>query len=196
MSDALAIADGGHATFEGDAPLWFRVADGDRAAIDEVYRAHYQPLRAFAHRFTGDAATAEDIVHDVFIALPGAMRQFRGESSLRTFLYGIAVRRGYKHFRSASRRRAAFARLAEQPAGVPGPAADHELARKQLAQVLYEALDRLPRDQRTAFVLCELDQMSAAEAAAIVDAPEATVRTRLYHARRKLRDLLAEQEPA
>jgi RNA polymerase sigma-70 factor, ECF subfamily len=54
--------------------------------------------------------------------------------------------------------------------------------------------DRLPRDQRIAFALCEIEQMSAAEAAAIVDAPEATVRTRLFHARRKLRELLAKQE--
>jgi RNA polymerase sigma-70 factor (ECF subfamily) len=168
--------------------------EGERAAIDEVYRAHYDALRAFAHRFIGDPATAEDIVHDVFIALPGAIRRFRGDSSLRTFLFAIALRRGYKHMRSASRRRAAFGRLAEEPERPPAPAPDNALGRKQLAAVLYDALDHLPRDQRAAFVLCEIEQMTAVDAAVIVDAPEATVRTRLYHARRKLRELLAEQE--
>jgi RNA polymerase sigma-70 factor (ECF subfamily) len=168
--------------------------EGERAAIDEVYRAHYDALRAFAHRFIGDPATAEDIVHDVFVALPGAIRRFRGDSSLRTFLFAIALRRGYKHMRSASRRRAAFGRLADEPERPPAPAPDNALGRKQLAAVLYDALDHLPRDQRAAFVLCEIEQMTAVDAAVIVDAPEATVRTRLYHARRKLRELLAEQE--
>jgi RNA polymerase sigma-70 factor (ECF subfamily) len=191
----LTIADdSGQATAEGHDLLRARLADGERAAIDEVYRAHYDALRAFAHRFVGDAAAAEDIVHDVFVALPGAIRRFRGDSSLRTFLFAIAVKRGYKHVRSACRRRAAFARFAEQPEGPPEPAPDSALGRKQLAAVLYDALDQLPRDQRTAFALCDIDQMTAGEAAAIVGAPEATVRTRLFHARRKLRDLLAEQE--
>lgn len=193
MSHALAIANTGPAEEEeNEVVLHTRLAEGQRAAIDEVYRAHYDALRAFAHRFIGDPATAEDIVHDVFIALPGAMRRFRGDSSLRTFLFAIALRRGYKHMRSATRRRAAFGRLAEEPEGPPVPPPDSALGRKQMAGVLYDALDRLPRDQRTAFVLCEIEQMTAAEAAAIVDAPEATVRTRLFHARRKLRELLDE----
>ena len=194
MSHALAMTASGPIQAEGDAVLRGRLAEGERAAIDEVYRAHYDALRAFAQRFIGDPATAEDIVHDVFLALPGAMRRFRGDSSLRTFLFAIALRRGYKHMRSATRRRAAFGRLADEPDAPPAPAPDNALGRKQLAAVLYDALDRIPRDQRTAFVLCEIDQMSAADAGAIVDAPEATVRTRLFHARRKLRELLAEQE--
>ena len=196
MSHALAIAPTAQAKVEGDVVLRTRLAEGERAAIDEVYRAHYDALRAFAHRFIGDPAIAEDIVHDVFLALPRAMRGFRGDSSLRTFLFAIALRRGYKHMRSASRRRAAMGRFAEEPDAPPAPAPDNALGRKQLAAVLYDALDRLPRDQRTAFVLCQIDQMSAADAALIVDAPEATVRTRLFHARRKLRELLAEQEPS
>jgi RNA polymerase sigma-70 factor (ECF subfamily) len=196
VSHALAIAPTAQAKVEGDVVLRTRLAEGERAAIDEVYRAHYDALRAFAHRFIGDPAIAEDIVHDVFLALPRAMRGFRGDSSLRTFLFAIALRRGYKHMRSASRRRAAMGRFAEEPDAPPVPAPDNALGRKQLAAVLYDALDRLPRDQRTAFVLCQIDQMSAADAAVIVDAPEATVRTRLFHARRKLRELLAEQEPS
>jgi RNA polymerase sigma-70 factor (ECF subfamily) len=113
---------------------------------------------------------------------------------LRTFLIAIAVKRAYKHVRSATRRRAALARLAEQPERTtPGP--DAVLDDARMADALYRALDRLPRDQRTAFVLCEVDQMTAGEAAAIVDAPEATVRTRLFHARKKLRELLQEVAP-
>lgn len=170
--------------------LLARVAEGEPAAIDEVYRAHHAALRGFANRFLGDAAAAEDLVHDVFLVLPGAIRRFRGESSLRTFLTAIAVKRAYKHLRSAGRRRAAMARLADEPERAPAPAPDTGVERQELAAILYDALDKLPCDQRTAFVLCEIDQLTAGEAAAIVDAPEATVRTRLFHARKRLRDLL------
>lgn len=180
------------ATAGGAAPptLESRLADRDPHAIDEVYRAHHAAVRGFARRLVGDDEVAEDLVHDTFLALPDAIRRFRGDASLRTFLIAIALRRGHKYIRSASRRRAALAKLADQPVPASrGP--DDELARQQLATLLYRALDRLPHDQRVAFVLCEIDQLPAAEAAAVANAPEATMRTRLFHARKKLRALLA-----
>jgi RNA polymerase sigma-70 factor (ECF subfamily) len=66
--------------------------------------------------------------------------------------------------------------------------------RKQLAEVLQRALDKLPLDQRVAFVLSEIEERPASEVARIVSAPEATVRTRIFHARKKLRRLLERQE--
>jgi RNA polymerase sigma-70 factor (ECF subfamily) len=171
-----------------------RLADRDPQAIDEVYRTHHAALRGFARRLVGDPDVAEDLVHDTFVALPDAMRRFRGEASLRTFLMAIALRRGHKYIRSASRRRAAFEKLAAQPVA-PAPTPDAALSRQELAAVLYRALDRLPDDQRAAFVLLEIDQLSAVEAAEIAGAPEATMRTRLFHARKKLRALLAKEAP-
>lgn len=188
MSFAIA---GASEPSDDTAELYARIGAGEPAAIDLVYREHHAALRGFANRFLGDANAAEDLVHDVFVALPGAIRRFRGESSLRTFLTAIAVNRGYKHVRSASRRRAAMARFADQPQhGDLGRGPDETVAQAQLAALLYAALDKLPRDQRTAFVLCEIDQLTAVEAAKLVDAPEATVRTRLFHARKRLRELL------
>lgn len=171
-----------------------RVGSGDPQAIDEVYRTHHAAVRGFARRLVGDDDVAEDLVHDVFVALPTAIRRFRGDASLRTFLIAIALRRGHKYIRSASRRRAAMAKLAEQP--LPqSRSPDDDLAREQLASLLYAALDKLPDDQRVAFVLCEIDQLTAGEAAQIAGAPEATMRTRLFHARKKLRALLEKEVP-
>jgi len=178
----------------GVPTLEARLADHDPQAIDEVYRAHHAALRGFARKLVGDDDVAEDLVHDTFLALPDAIRRFRGDASLRTFLIAIALRRGHKYIRSASRRRAALAKLADEPvASSRGP--DDDLARRQLAAILYRALDRLPHDQRVAFVLCEIDQLSAAEAGVLANAPEATMRTRLFHARKKLRALLATEVP-
>ena len=73
----------------------------------------------------------------------------------------------------------------------PGP--DVEAARRRLADRLSAALDLLAHDHRVAFVLCEVEQRTSVEVAAILDVPEGTVRSRVFHARRKLRELLAEE---
>jgi RNA polymerase sigma-70 factor (ECF subfamily) len=172
-----------------EADLIERLREADPRAIADVYDRHHDALRGLARRLLGEAALAEDLVHDVFVELPGAIKRFRSDASLRPFLISIAVNRARKYFRAAGRRRAAMARYAAQPeAMVDGP--DEDVTRRELAAALHRGLDRLPADQRVAFVLCEVDQLSSREAAAIAGAPEETIRTRLWHARKKLRAFL------
>ena len=174
-----------------DNALVTRLREGDRAAVEEAYRAHHAAIRGFARRLVGDIASAEDIVHEAFVALPRAIRRFRGDSSLRAFLIGVAANHSRRHVRSAMRRRRATERLAAQ-ADLSAPATDatDQLITKQLAGRLWAALDELPIDQRVVFVLCEAEQRTSVEVAEIVGAPEGTVRTRLFHAKRKLREKL------
>ncbi len=171
----------------GEDDLVARVRANDVDALARVYDAHHVAIRVLARRIVGDEGIAEDLVHDTFVALPDAIRRFRGTSTLRTFVMGIAVNRARKYIRAASRRRAAYERHAAQPALPDAPAPDIALHRRQLAAALHRALDALPHDQRIAFVLCEIDELTSSAAAAIVGCPEETVRTRLYHARKKLR---------
>ena len=169
--------------------LVLRLQRADAAAVAEVYDAHHGAVRAFAKRLLGDAATAEDLVHEVFVSLPKASRNFRGDSSLRTFLISIAVNHARHHVRAAHRRRRAISAYGELPiAEARDP--EHEARRKELALLLTQALDALPLDQRIAFVLCEVEERTAREAAEIVGAPEATLRTRLFYAKKKLRAAL------
>jgi RNA polymerase sigma-70 factor (ECF subfamily) len=173
------------------AELVARLRAGDRAAVETVYVAHHVAIRGFARRLVGDAASAEDIVHETFVALPRAIRRFRGDGSLRAFLIGVAANHSRRHVRSAMRRRRATERLAAreeiQPRAIDATAA---LITRQMAHRLWVALDELPLDQRVVFVLCEAEQRTSVEVAAIVGAPEGTVRTRLFHAKRKLREML------
>jgi RNA polymerase sigma-70 factor (ECF subfamily) len=161
-------------------------------AVGAAYDAHHLAVRAFARRLLGDPSIAEDLVHDVFVRLPTAARGFRGDASLRTFLIGIAVNRARHFVRAAARQRAAVERMAREPRS---ESTDPEqlVRRRELADALARALETLPLDQRVAFVLCEVEQRSSAEVASIVGAPEGTVRTRLFHARKKLKSAL-EQE--
>jgi len=64
-----------------------RLVRADPAAVGEVYDQHHRAVRAFASRLVGDAAAAEDLVHEVFVTLPRAMRGYRFESSLRCSLF-------------------------------------------------------------------------------------------------------------
>ncbi len=167
-----------------------RLAAGEEAAIREVYLRHHDGVRAFAQRLIGEREAAEDLVHEVFVALPRAARRFRGEASLRHFLFSIAVNHVKLHLRTAVRRRRVQQRLMLEPRSAsvsPGDAVEG----RHLARALVAALDELPIDQRVAFVLCEIENRSSAEAARIAGTTDANIRARLFKARRTLRRLLA-----
>jgi RNA polymerase sigma-70 factor (ECF subfamily) len=181
--DADRVDDTPHA-------LVVRLQRADVEAINLVYRQHHVAVRAFAQRLLGDVEAAEDLVQDVFVALPSAIARFRGDCALRTFLVSIAVNHAKNHVRAAARRRAALARLAREPEPAAPPDPQRDLERRQLRDRLMLALDELPLDQRVAVVLAEIEERTSAEIATIVGAPEGTVRTRIFHAKRKLRELL------
>src|SRR5688572_12144112 len=94
----------------GTADLIERLRQGESRALGEAYDQHHEAVRAFAGRLVGDDAAAEDLVHEVFVTLPRAIRRFQAQSSLRSFVIGIAIQHARHHVRSASRRRAALAR--------------------------------------------------------------------------------------
>jgi RNA polymerase sigma-70 factor (ECF subfamily) len=173
------------------------VSDDRLAALARAFDRWHQRVRVLARRLLSDAAAAEDLVQEVFAALPRAARGFRGEVHLETFLLAIAVKHARRHRRTAFRRRRALERFSaqlatEERSGPRDP--EQDAYRRELGDRLAAALDRLPLPQRVAFVLCELEELSSVQAAAIARAPEATIRTRLHHARRRLRELLAGEE--
>ena len=169
-----------------------RLRAGDNHALGEVYDQHHEAVRAFASRLVGDLAIAEDLVHEVFVALPRVIKRYQGESTLRSFLTGVAINHARHYVRSAGRRRAMLARAGKEPlpeSGSPESSAE----RQAFLAALNRALDALPIEQRVAFVLCDVEERTSAEAAELTGAPEATVRTRLFHARRKLRAALEKE---
>ena len=178
---------------DDEAVLVRALVRGDAAVVGDVYDVHHQAIRAFALRLVGDASAAEDLVHEVFLTLPRAMRRYEGRSSLRTFLISIAVNHARHYVRSAARRRAALDRLSVVPVARTPQDPESSFQQAELAQLLSAGLDTLSLEQRVAFVLCEVEERNSREAAGIVGVPEATVRTRLFHAKRKLRAFLAKR---
>lgn len=168
-----------------------RLRRGERAALGEAYDAHHLAVRGLARRFVGHDGFAEDVVQEVFLALPRALAGFEGRSSLRTFVLGMVLNHARHHVRAAARRRNAVARYSQEAQRLVLDG-ETEASRAEIAKLLERAMDELSHDHRTAFVLLELEERTSAEAAEIVGVPEATMRTRLFHAKKKLRELLGQ----
>ena len=165
-------------------------AEPEPVSLVDVYRAHHVHVRAFAQRLLGCPDAAEDLVHDVFVALPRALARFRGDCAMRTFVIAVTVKHAQQHIRAVTRRRAAERKLALEPRGegARGPDADFESG--ELGRLLTIALDELPADQRIAFVLCEVEERTSVEVAQMLGETDGTIRARVFHAKKKLRALL------
>lgn len=170
-----------------------RLAAADHEAVAQVYGLHHAAVRAFARRMLNDAAAAEDVVHDAFVALPAAVERFRGASSLRTLIFSIAVNLCRRRIRTATRQRRALSRLEREDVHEPAGTPEAEVRSRRLAAALARGLESLSVDHREAFVLSVVEERSSSEVAEIVGVPEGTVRSRVFHARAKLRELLAEE---
>jgi RNA polymerase sigma-70 factor (ECF subfamily) len=176
-----------------DPELMRDVAAGDPGALGELYTRYARDVWRAIRRSLPDGVDAEDIVHATFMKLPQIAAGYDGRSSCRNWLCGIAVRLAMRHRRGAGR----FQRMlrAFTNAVVARSSADPERNASGAEElvVLEHALVRLGEKKRVAFVLVELEGLSAEEAAEALDVPPATVRTRLFHARHELQEALRKE---
>jgi RNA polymerase sigma-70 factor (ECF subfamily) len=181
------MRDGASAT---DIELMRRTAGGDREAFETLYRMHHASVYRFARLMTGSTTIAEDIVQEVFLALmKGASRYDPARASLTTYLYGSARH----HTRRRLLRERLLVRL-DEAADLCVPAtsvnAAEELIRQRDVQYLRRAIVRLPARYREVIVLCDLQDVSYADAAQALGCAIGTVRSRLHRARHLLADKL------
>ena len=159
--------------------LALRARAGDAGAQAAFVRA----TQADVWRFTAalvDPDAADDLTQETFLRAFKALPGFRGRSSVRTWLLGIARRACADHLRAVVRRRRLDARLAQQAwTAAPHPDPAHRLGTA-------DVLGRLSPERRTAFVLTQVLGLSYAEAAAVEDVPVGTIRSRVARAREEL----------
>jgi RNA polymerase sigma-70 factor (ECF subfamily) len=166
-----------------DDELMARIADGDRDAFAMLYRRRRLDVYRFALHMTASAATADDVTQEVFVAVIAAAAHYApGRSGVVPWLLGIA--------RNHVRRGARWNRLRvslSDPATAPRLAVEidplAELARQRGLTVLRDALRRLPLRYREMVVLCDLEELSYADAAAVAGCAIGTVRSRLHRGR-------------
>ncbi|HXS17660.1 MAG TPA: sigma-70 family RNA polymerase sigma factor [Polyangiaceae bacterium] len=192
-----ALWSGNESSQTDQMDLVERLRTGELAAVGDAYDLHHEQVRRFARRLVGDESAAEDLVQETFLTLPRAVQRFEGRSSLRTFLVSIAANHSRHHVRAASRRRAAMDKAAHEDVA-PGHSLasanpEQELQRRQMAALLNRCLDQLSHDHRLVFILCEVEDYTSTKASEVLEVPEGTVRTRLMHAKKKLRTLLEKE---
>ncbi len=172
----------------------------DRGAIKHVITANNQRLFRTAWSILKNRTEAEEAVQAAYLAAFANIGSFEGRSALSTWLTRIVANEALGRRRVEERRRR---QLEEEGVAVldayretlmrgsKPDAPDVTVAREQIRKVLEEAVGELPETFRTVFVLREVEGLSSEETAAILDIPVATVKTRLFRARRRLQEMLA-----
>jgi RNA polymerase sigma-70 factor (ECF subfamily) len=187
---AATAAVPAHATAETstDEMLIQRIADGDRLAMQVLFARHRTPVYRWLLRLVSHEALAEDLLSDVFLDVWRQAGRFEARSSVSTWLMSIA------RFKALSaRRRRAEAPLDETiESTVADQADDPEVAlqKKNREELLRAALTRLSPDHRAVIDLVYYHSKSVDEVAQILDVPAATVKTRMFYARKKLATLV------
>ena len=152
----------------------------ERPSFAQVYADHFALVwRLCANQVP--AASLDDVVQEVFLVVHRKLPEFEGRSSVRTWIYGV-VRRVASDYRRASQNRPLGAPLETDLEDERAQPAD-VLARKQALAVLDEALERMSDEQREAFLLTAVEQLTSREAAELLGANENTVRARVRAAR-------------
>jgi RNA polymerase sigma-70 factor (ECF subfamily) len=177
-----------------ESALVRQCAAGDETACTDLVAEHQRMVIQLAMNLLGDRDEALDLSQEVFLRVFRTIHRFRGQSSLKTWIYRIAVNQARNRHRFWRRRHRADQVSLDQhvashgePPTEGGPTPDRVLAQKELASRLQAALDRLPFDQRTAIVLREVDGLSYEEIAFSLGLAVGTVKSRLTRARRALR---------
>jgi RNA polymerase sigma-70 factor (ECF subfamily) len=142
---------------------------------------------------TGSRSDLDDLIQEVFLQVHRSIGDFRGDARFSTWLYRLTVNVVLMHRRSAKSRPHLVAEEAAAPPRDPRLLPDEQVARSRRVAAFYRTIDRLSEKKRTVFVLHEIEGLSPAEIAKIVEAPVLTVRTRLFYARRELLAMLREE---
>jgi RNA polymerase sigma-70 factor (ECF subfamily) len=168
-----------------ETQLVARVAAGDMAAFEALYRLYHPRLTRFLARITRRRGLVDELVNDTMLVVWHQGARFNGSSLVSTWIFAIAYRKALK----------ALSQLDEaveddgdtRPSAEPGP--EQSLGREQLRARLAAALRTLSPEQRAVVALAYFHGAGCREIAQIVDCPVDTVKTRLFHARRRVRAL-------
>ena len=185
-------AEQGHSAVQtsSDEALIARIAEGDKLAMQVLFARHRTPIYRWVLRFVGNETIAEDLLSDVFLDVWRQAGRFEGRAAVSTWLLSIA------RFKALSaRRRRTEAELDEIIETTVADSADNPevaLQRKSRNELVRAALMKLSPDHREIIDLVYYHEKSVEACALILNIPAATVKTRMFYARKKLAELVQE----
>jgi RNA polymerase sigma-70 factor (ECF subfamily) len=176
---------------QDDLALAERCRQGELGAFEELYRAHSGRLYSVALRMVGNTADAEDLLQEIFLSAHRKLESFRGESTLGTWLYRLAVNLCLDYLRSRTGRASHLTDPLDDEPALP-EAAGRGLADRTISRMdLERALTQLPLGCRTAFVLHDVEGLEHREIGEVMGIAEGTSKSQVHKARLRLRNLLS-----
>ena len=176
-----------------DLELAGKIRSGDGAAFDELYRQHAGRLYNLAFRMAGAANDADDLLQEIFLLAYRKLGSFRGESSLGTWLYRLAMNHCLDVLRSRQ------SRMGQQTDSLDEESASEPVAAPALGAVsridLDRAINRLPHACRAAFLLHDVEGFGHNEVGAILGISEGTSKSQVHKARLRIRQYMTSARP-
>ncbi|MBL8515801.1 MAG: sigma-70 family RNA polymerase sigma factor [Betaproteobacteria bacterium] len=167
-----------------------RIAGRDEAALEQLYRQMAPRVYAFAQRRLENSAGADEVVSETFFEVWRQADKFRGEAQASTWILGIARHKLLDKLRKLSRQELTEWDEEALQIADPAPETFERIAARQRAEHIAHCLGNLPPAQRECMHLVFFEGLALADVATLQQCPENTVKTRLFHARRKMRDCL------
>lgn len=184
-----AVTEGGGKDEREAMAALARVARGDEAALEQLYRAFATAVLAFAIGRVGSREVAEEVAADTWLGCWRSASSFRGDSRVLTWLLGIAKRQAYMRTRRARPVECPLDDSLETLVDTADSPSDLVLEAAGVTELL-AALDALPAELAETVRLAWLHELPYAEIAAVMDVPTGTVKSRVSRARRLLQDML------
>ena len=178
------------ATVVDEVALIERVAGGDTRAFETLYRHYFPRLVRFIERMTRRPELVEEILNDTMFVVSTSAHKYNRSSKVSTWIFAIAYRKSLKALRDVD----IPVESDESADAVADPMEPRdEVVQAQLRRVLSEAVDALSANHRAVIELTYFHEIGYREIAQIMGCPVETVKTRMFHARRRLKTLLPER---
>jgi RNA polymerase sigma-70 factor (ECF subfamily) len=189
---------------DSDRALVARVQEGDQAAFKELFDRYERRAYAVAFGVVKNQQDALDILQEAFIKVHRHIHNFQGSSSFYTWLYRIVMNLAIDHVRRNKKGRDLDYddSVGREEDGLAGDGAlaprimdsnpGKTVLRRELSEVIQQALDELPEYHRAVILLREVEGLSYEEMSEVLKVPKGTIMSRLFHARRKMQSTLAD----
>ncbi len=196
------VPAGGETLFSHEAALVEALRNGEEAAYEILISRYQLPIYNLVYRLVSDPADASDVTQEVFLKVFRSIRDFRGQSSLKTWLYRIAVNEAHNQRRWCTRHRKKEvgleasdenSRSYQERLSDPGRSPYEEAWNEEKHALIEQALQTINPAFRTAVVLRDIEDLSYEEIAAVLQVSLGTVKSRILRGREALRKALAER---
>ncbi|HOC70733.1 MAG: ECF RNA polymerase sigma-E factor [Candidatus Hydrogenedentes bacterium ADurb.Bin101] len=176
-----------------DMELAARAREGDMAAFETLVRRYRNDVYALCYYFTRNREDAWDLSQEVFIKAHRALPGFRGDAGFKTWVLRIAANQSKDHLKKRRLQTTPFEDTWESAATEAGQTPAETMEAKEIGAAIDAAVSRLPLKHRTAFMLREYEGLSYQEMAEVMHCSVGTVMSRLFHARKRLQQMLGPQ---